>query len=227
MKSFPYGAPIMRSIRIAALAGLCTFSILGQVSAVRSGSFEIGPFVGASYGIDKFRVMAGGNVTYALKNKYVLPYFEYSYFPGIPRTVSSVSTSVSNGISTTTAFNGSYSVPLNDIHAGVHIRLPIFKESPFVPYLVYGMGVFEYGRTTENYTLTTSTSTGSTTSTGTSSVPGASDFTINAGGGLRYYLGGTGKFGFRVEAKVYKPVTGVFSNSTIGKVEAGFFFQLR
>jgi hypothetical protein len=227
MKWLPHGSPILRSIRIAALAGLCAFSVLGQVSAVRSGSFEVGPFAGASYGIDHFRVMAGGNVTYAFKNKYVLPYFEYSYFPGMPRTASSVNTNITNGITTATSFNGSYSVPLNDIHGGVHIRLPIFKESPVVPYLVYGMGVFAYGRTTENYTVTTSTPTGTTTNTGMSTVPGASDFTINAGGGLRYYLGGTGKFGFRVEAKVYKPVTGVFSNSTIGKVEAGFFFQLR
>jgi len=62
-----------------------------------------------------------------------------------------------------------------------------------------------------------------------SSLPfaGGANFTINGGGGLRYYLGGSGRFGFRVEAKVYKPVEGPFSNDTIGKVEAGFFFQLR
>src|SRR5436305_444361 len=54
------------------------------VSLVRSGSFEIGPFVGGSYGVDKFRGMGGGNVTFAI-NKYILPYAEYSYFPGIGR----------------------------------------------------------------------------------------------------------------------------------------------
>jgi hypothetical protein len=202
-------------MRLGFLAGLCVFSAFGQVSAVRSGSFEIGPFVGASYGVDHFRVMAGGNVTYALKNKYVLPYFEYSYFPNIPRTVS--------GTTASGSFSSPLYLPLNDIHGGVHIRLPIFKESPFVPYLVYGMGVLEYPSRTEtvNYTVNGYPAT--------LQVPaqGGSDFTINAGGGLRYYIGGSGKYGFRVEAKVYKPITGAFSTDTIGKVEAGFFFQLR
>jgi hypothetical protein len=211
-------------MRLGFLTGLSVSSALAQVSAVRSGSIEVGPFVGASYGVDHFRVMAGGNVTYALKNKYVLPYFEYSYFPGIPRTFSGTTMSGS----TTTTVTGSYKVALNDVHGGVHIRLPIFKESPIVPYLVFGMGVLAYPNTTETITNTNMTpTTGTSMSTSTLSRDGASDFTINAGGGLRYYLGGTGKYGFRVEAKVYKPISGLFSNDTIGKVEAGFFFQLR
>jgi hypothetical protein len=90
------------------------------------------------------------------------------------------------------------------------------------------MGVLAYPNTTETITNTNMTpTTGTSMSTSTLSRDGASDFTINAGGGLRYYLGGTGKYGFRVEAKVYKPISGLFSNDTIGKVEAGFFFQLR
>src|SRR5262245_56167912 len=113
------------------LGGLTATSALGQVSAVRAGSFEVGPFIGASYGIDKFRVMGGGNITYALKNKYVLPYFEYSYFPGIPRTVS--------GVVGTNPYRLTLGLPLHDIHGGVHVRMPIFKESPIVPYLVFGM----------------------------------------------------------------------------------------
>jgi hypothetical protein len=208
------------SIRLGILAGLCSLSVFGQVSAVRSGSFEVGPFAGASYGIDKFRVMAGGNLTYAFKNKYVLPYFEYSYFPGIPRTISQTT---SSGFSE----HGKFNLPLNDIHGGVHVRMPVFKESPFVPYLVYGMGVMEFPARRESLTYTVTTSTGIGTGTATVPVPGESDFTINGGGGLRYYIGGSGKFGFRVEAKVYKPVSGAFSNNTIGKIEAGFFFQLR
>jgi hypothetical protein len=188
------------------LVGLSAVSAFGQASVVRSGSFEVDPFIGASYGIDKFRVMAGGNVTYAA-TKNILPYFEYSYFPGIPHTVTAL------GCSST------LSTPLSDIHGGVHIRLP-FKESPIVPYLVFGIGVIAYpGRSA---TLN---------SCGISDLsvpfPGGADFTFNGGGGLRYYLGGSGRFGFRVEAKVYKPATGPFSNDTIGKVEAGFFFQLR
>jgi hypothetical protein len=73
-----------RFLLIGILATLGAAAAFGQVSAVRAGSFEIGPFIGASYGIDKFRVMGGGNITYALKNKYVLPYFEYSYLPWAP-----------------------------------------------------------------------------------------------------------------------------------------------
>jgi hypothetical protein len=187
------------------LAGLSAVSAFGQASVVRSGSFEVDPFIGASYGIDKFRVMAGGNVTYAA-TKYILPYFEYSYFPGIPHTVSGG------------GCGGSLSTTLNDIHGGVHIRLP-FKESPIVPYLVFGMGAIVYPE--RNPLVTCS---GFSTNV---PFPGGAYFTINAGGGVRYYLGGSGRFGFRVEAKVYKPVEGPFSNDTIGKVEAGFFFQLR
>jgi len=58
-------------------------------------------------------------------------------------------------------------------------------------------------------------------------VASGSDFAVNGGGGIRYYIGGSGAFGFRAEAKVYKPATGPFSDTTFGKVEAGFFFQLR
>jgi len=171
-------------------------------------SVEVGPFIGASYGIDKFRVMGGGNITYALKNKYVLPYFELSYFPGLPHK----STDASG-----TAYN--YSTSLTDVHGGVHVRLPIFKEAPLVPYLVFGVGA-----------LHASESTGTKTPLGLQSspqtFPAATAFAVNGGGGLRYYIGGSGRFGFRVEAKVYKPTSGDFSNSTIGKVEAGFFFQI-
>jgi hypothetical protein len=208
---------------LALFAGLTALPAFGQVSAVRSGSFEVGPFIGASYGIDKFRVMAGGNVTYALKNKYVLPYFEYSFFPGIPRTFSNVIRD-NNGVATGTA-TASISTPIHDIHAGVHVRLPIFKESHIVPYLVFGMGVLSFPDRTGSATFIPSP--GAAPLTVPVPFPGSSDFTINGGGGLRYYIGGTGKFGFRAEAKVYKPTTGVFSDQTIGKVEAGFFFQLR
>ncbi len=211
-----YRSFVLRGVLL--LASMASPSAFAQVSAVRSGSFEIGPFIGASYGIDKFRVMGGGNVTYALKNKYVLPYFEYSYFPGIPRQVSGV---IGNG---GPAYTGTpLSLPLHDIHGGVHLRMPIFKESPIVPYLVFGMGVLHYPDRTDTVTYT---SFGQQVTTQVP-VAGGSDFTVNGGGGLRYYIGGTGRFGFRAEAKVYKPTSGYFSNTTIGKVEAGFFFQLR
>ncbi|HXP83255.1 MAG TPA: hypothetical protein VN841_00955 [Bryobacteraceae bacterium] len=189
-------------------------SAFGQASAVRSGSFEVGGFVGASYGIDKFRVMGGGNVTYALKNKYVLPYFEYSYFPGLPRT------EPISGLANSTY---TFSLPLSDIHGGVHIRLPIFKESPIVPYLVFGIGTMHFPTTSATASFV---GAGGTQVSVPVNIPGESDFTVNGGGGLRYYLGGSGRYGFRAEAKIYRPTSGAFSNATIGKVEAGFFFQL-
>lgn len=191
-------------------------SAVAQVSVVRAGSVEIGPFIGASYGIDRWRLMGGGNITYALKNKYVLPYFEYSYFPGIGRKFT--------GTFPTTGrqYTASYSIPISDIHGGVHIRVPI-RESPVVPYLVFGMGALVNPARTVSVSYADVSGPFQTVNL---DVPRTSDFAINAGGGLRFYIGGTGRFGFRAEAKVYKP-TGTFSDSTFGKVEAGLFFQLR
>ena len=56
-----------------------------NVSIVRANSIEVGPFVGATYGLDKVRLLAGGNVTYAVTPR-ILPYVEYSYFRGFVRT---------------------------------------------------------------------------------------------------------------------------------------------
>jgi hypothetical protein len=182
------------------------------ISAVRSGSFEVGAFLGASYGIDQFRVMGGGNVTFAA-NKWILPYAEYSYFPGIGR--------VQHGVfaGTGKAYTTSYSIPMSDFHGGVHIRIPI-HESPIVPYLVFGVGALKhFDRTvTASYTDVSGVRTQLPLS-----VPGGNDFAVNTGGGIRFYLGQ--RFGFRVEAKAYKP-TGDFPD-VFGKVEGGFFFQLR
>jgi hypothetical protein len=180
---------------------------LAQSSVVRSGSLEVGPFVGATYGIQNVGVMGGGNVTYALANRYVLPYFEFSYFPGLPHSYTDAS-----------GTKYDYSISLADLNGGVHIRIPI-GESPVVPYLVAGIGALHYFQ-------------GSGTATPTSggllavTFPPGTSFAFNAGGGIRYYIGGSGRFGFRLEAKFYKPNSGPFSNDTIGKVEAGFFFQV-
>jgi hypothetical protein len=182
------------------------------LSVIRPGSFEVGPFFGASYGIDQTRFMTGGNITFAV-NKYILPYAEYSYFPGIGREQSG--TFPGTGV----PYTLKYSIPLSDFHGGVHIRLPI-HEKPIVPYLVFGLGgLTHFSRTvTATYTDTSGNSLQQQVS-----APGGTDFAINMGGGLRYYI--NQRFGLRVEAKAYKP-TGVFSQ-TFGKVEGGFFFQLR
>lgn len=186
------------------------------VSLVRSGSFELGPFVGASYGIDKFRAMGGGNVTFAI-NKYILPYAEYSYFPGIGRT------SISNFPGSTSTFTTDTSFPLSDFHGGVHIRFPI-HESPVVPYAVIGLGGLTHFSRTATATFVGADGKPMQVPF---SVPAGTDFTVNFGGGIRYYM--NQRYGIRVEAKGYRPSGQGASpvTSTFGKVEFGFFFQLR
>ena len=181
-----------------------------QSSSVRPGTVEVGPFIGASYGIDSARVMGGGNITYALKNRIVLPYFELGYFPGLPHSSTDINGTVYK-----------YSTGLTDVHGGVHIRLPwLTREKPVVPYLVFGMGALHAGDSNGTATAVKSTPD-------PQKFPGSTSFAFNGGGGLRWYLGGSGKYGIRVEAKVYKATSGDFSNSTIGKVEFGFFRQFR
>jgi hypothetical protein len=201
------GNPSMKGLLLA-IAAICGAVLHGQTaSVVRSGSYEIGGFAGASYGIDKFRWMGGGNLTYAL-TKRILPYAEYSYFPGIPRT--------RREFRGADLLSADYNVPLHDFHGGVHIRFPI-REFPIVPYGVFGMGVIHAPQTE----VTNVRFAGAPFLPYTA--PATTDFAVNGGGGLRYYI--SQRFGIRTEAKVYKP-TGNFSRA-FGKVEFGFFLQLR
>ncbi len=202
----------MISLRRAVVCGvLFTAAAVAQnVSVVRANSYEIGGFVGASYGLDKFRVMGGGNVTYAV-NRYILPYVEFSYFPEIQRQVSGTFAGTGR------PYQATYSIPVTDFHAGVHIRLPIIRESPIVPYLAIGAGGLRAGKTT--YQLNGAGLEGFPPVT----QPSQTVFAVNGGGGLRFYMGQ--RYGMRAEAKVYGP-TGNFGG-TFAKVEVGFFFQLR
>ncbi|MBC8165702.1 MAG: hypothetical protein H7Y20_07510 [Bryobacteraceae bacterium] len=175
-------------------------------------TFEVGGFVGSSFGLDKYRVMGGGNVSYGI-NKWILPYAEYSYFPGIERNLRD------KFPTTGQAYTLKYNIPITDVHGGVHIRLPI-RESRIVPYLVAGAGVL---RTTDRTVLAFYEVPGGTSFEQEISPSGSSDFAVNFGGGLRYYT--NQRFGMRLEAKAYRP-TGEFTN-IFGKVEFGFFFQFR
>jgi len=89
---------------------------------------------------------------------------------------------------------------------------------------VFGLGAIHFPTTSGSVSFT---GIGGQPATLPLSIPGESNFTVNGGGGLRYYISRSGRYGFRTEAKIYKPITGAFSNTTIGKVEVGFFFQLR
>jgi hypothetical protein len=193
--------------------GISPRTCFGQISVVRANSFEVGGFAGASYGVDKFRPMGGGNVTYAL-NKWILPYVEYSYFPGIARKIHEPIPGLTN-----TFASGTFSVPLSDFHGGVHIRLPI-RESPIVPYLVVGAGALRHFKRSVDLTYTGADNLPHAFPT---TDPAGTDFAANFGGGLRFYLGQ--RFGLRVEAKAYTPNSSI--TSVFGKVEGGFFFQLR
>lgn len=188
-------------------------SLFGQSAPHLSPhTFEVGGFVGSSYGLDEFRVMGGGNVSYGI-NKYILPYGEFSYFPGIPRE------DIDTFPGTGAQVRLKYSVPIADFHGGVHIRMPI-RESRVVPYLVAGVGALHsFGRTVDaTYDIP-----GGGQGSQQVRVDPSTDFAVNWGGGIRYYT--TQRFGMRFEAKAYKP-TGSFTN-IFGKMEWGFFFQFR
>src|SRR4051812_38085212 len=103
-------------------AALLISPVQAQTSVVRAGSFEVGAFAGASYGIDEARVMGGGNVTFAA-TKWLLPYAEFSYFPGIGRQIKGVFPNNNQ------PYTETFSIPITDFHGGVHIRIPI-REKP-------------------------------------------------------------------------------------------------
>lgn len=213
--------------KLALLLGLFATTAAAQSAAVvRQGSYEIGGMVGASYGIDKFRIMGGGNVTFAA-TRVVLPYFEYTYFPGLGRQVE-IPVSGTNRVATS-----EFETPLQDVHGGVHIRIPI-AESKLVPYLVAGVGVIRSPARTVGLEVPTAGD------------PIVVDFDLpadttpaaNFGGGVRYYV--NQRFGFRIEAKAYTPLAdfsegvpasggaGVTPQSKVfSKVVGGIFIQLR
>src|SRR5271165_3647897 len=120
----------MKPFRLCLLAALFTVCLLGQdAPEIRAHTFEVGAFPGASYGIDDFRFQFGANVSYAF-TKHLLPYVEYSYFPGIEH--SRQNPALPKTIDT-------FTLNIHDFHAGLHYRFTI-PESRFAPYLAFGMG---------------------------------------------------------------------------------------
>lgn len=174
---------------------------LAQTPDLRPGNFELGLYAGASYGVDSFRPMGGVNLSYSLP-KLLLPYVEFSYFPELNR-------SYSNKTDTFTE-----SVKIEDIHAGVHIRI-LPHESRYVPYAVVGFGVLHsQGKVTDNLIGDSSHPT-------TDNIK-ANDPAVNFGAGLRIYH--KSYLGYRIEFKEYRPVSGQFTKF-FSKTEGGIFFQ--
>ncbi len=204
-------------LRTASAKLIAGFLLMAPAALPQSGAFlaagntEVNGFVGASFGIDKARVMGGGNISYAV-SRHLLPYAEFSYFPGIGRRATGTFPSTGR------PFTSTYQIPMADFHGGVHVRLPI-RESRVVPYGVLGAGVIH----SFNRTVDATYDLGGSTQNQQIQVPSRSDFAVNFGGGLRFYA--TQQFGFRVEAKAYRP-TGTF-NDVFAKFVFGVFYQIR
>ncbi len=209
---------VRAALVVAVLALAAAPALQAQAPLIRTGNTEIGGFIGSSFGAGSgdFRVMGGGNVVYAASRN-IMPYGEFSYF------VQPLPASAFVALPASAPAKFTFSIPLTDFHGGVHIRFPV-KQHPLVPYGALGVGVLHSLERKE--TVTIPASGGFPASTLTPTVPGQSNFAVNFGGGLRYYA--TERFGFRIEAKGYKPtgdigkVVGVF-----GKVEFGFFYQIK
>jgi hypothetical protein len=175
---------------------------------LRPGNFELGLYGGASYGVDSFRPMGGVNLSYSLP-KLLLPYVEFSYFPELLR----------NYVTGDKA--GVVSARLVDFHGGVHIRI-LQHESRVVPYAVLGIGVLNSHTTG----LSRPTGPGYTEAQRDALASKvdikSTDPTFNTGLGLRVYH--TSSFGYRVEFKLYRPLSGEFTK-VFTKTEGGIFFQ--
>lgn len=198
-----------RWLFILSVGLLTTSGTLAQdIPSVRTGNFEIGAFAGESYGLDRFRPMLGGNVAYGVLTRYLYPFGEVSYLPGLLR-----SQPVGSGGSI------KYSLNMTDVHGGLHIRFR-HGESKFVPYAVVGAGIVRSSRA--GYT---------------SSLPGApsiqrtldpaSSFAVNFGGGVRVFF--NDRIGFRAEFKAFKPTSLplAITNAVFYRFAIGPVFQLK
>jgi len=132
------------AVVLACLSLSATAIFAQNAVVVQKGTTEIGGFVGASYGAQNFQVMGGGNVSYAV-TKALMPYAEFSYFPGLP-----ITTSLTGLGDAGTKATANYRLPLADVHFGVHYRFPV-HEKPFVPYGVFGLGLLHNFKSNVDY----------------------------------------------------------------------------
>ena len=195
----------MRKLSVC-LCGLTIAMVQGQGTGraqtpdLRPGNFELGLYTGASYGVDSFRWMTGANLSYSLP-KLLLPYAEWSYFPGIQRNFD-------NGVNA-----GKLTAKITDFHGGVHIRF-IGRESRVVPYGVVGFGALS--------SRSTGQSKGKLSGLSSNQDIRSTDPAVNFGAGLRVYHASF--FGYRAEFKAYRLWSSQFSK-IFTKSEGGIFFQ--
>jgi hypothetical protein len=211
-------SPLSRWFLLAvALTTVCGVS-LAQTPDLRPGNFELGLYAGASYGVDSFRPMGGVNLSYSLP-KLLLPYAEFNYFPELSRSYNTA----------TDHFN--IAAQIEDVHAGVHIRI-LPHESRVVPYGVIGFGLLHSHTTGQDVPdasacivqgIRSTPCTPAEVAQRTTPVDiTANDPAVNFGAGLRIYH--KSYLGYRVEYKLYRPVSGDFTKF-FSKAEAGIFFQ--
>ncbi len=200
------------SLLALTLSATCPCLYAADAPSVRKDVFEFGAFVGSNFApgqnganFDGFRAMGGGNVTYSI-HKWVLPYFEYGYFPEVAGSF--------RPEGATRRID--YTNTIHDFHGGVHLRTDPIPGTGLVPYAVIGFGGVH------------------TSFTGTEFYDNGSEATLpkesamlpcfNVGGGLRYYF--NENFGIRGEMKFYRPFNGTDRlTQGFGKVEFGIFWQ--
>src|ERR1022692_1333739 len=186
--------------------------VLAQaVPTVKRGNVELGLFAGESYGFDRFRPMGGGNLAVGV-SRYLYPFVEASYLPGLLRTQDL-------GNNTTLRYN----IKVTDFHGGMHFRLPL-AERRVIPYGVAGVGLVRESQATGYITQTLF---GQPT-TSPSPISSITSFAVNFGGGLRFFL--TERFGLRLEFKAFKPVSasnlGVNAQSPLqGRLQPAIFYR--
>ena len=194
---------------------LCAAVLLPSLKAqdvpiLRKNMWEAGGFTGASYGVDKARVMGGGNVTYSLFRA-ILPYVEFSDFPSIQRTFNNQDTVIH------------YDVPITDVNFGIHARF-LIPKTRIVPYAVLGAGLLHASSNTN--TFTTPQDAGGF-KTVRKFVDPSTDFAVNFGGGIRVYL--KEQFGIRGEFKAYELTSGALKKNLgydrLYRATFGIFWQ--
>jgi hypothetical protein len=202
-----------RALVILAVLSTCAYP--QSAPHLSSRTLEIGAFGGFTVGVNTRGYTVGGNISAGI-NRFILPYFEYGrYVLPLPTERTGIL-----GV-TGESFTIRYETGSSDIHAGVHVRVPI-RESRLVPYLVFGAGTIR--RSGSQFTVRLAGPDGLGGEI-TAPTPAVNEFAINYGGGLRYYL--NQRLGFRIESKWYN-VTGANKiTENFGKLAFGVFLQLR